>query len=277
LAWKNSVERKNFREEVGKSAYVAHLLPETLTEAGFWFLLQAYRITATFHPYQWMSKFVTSSEWMMEDYAEFLKIEGGPLEKNEQDDLSFYDITLLQMIWADEIHFSKIVDTLTSYLLDLIACAYRQKPDLIPSKARFDLNFVRRFRTINDAVRGSAVAELERISRSGFSEIFAEAKTNFRALRAAAIRSPGSQEMFSVSDFLWPFSTASRPTATVFKLATASPTSRMNCVKAKDIVSFFSWALSGIEPALPAFIFWFSTNRQACYRYTTALVPLYRA
>lgn len=166
----------DFRDSVGRSAYVADLLPESLTEAGFWFLLQAYKLTTTFHSYQWMSKYLSSTEWIVEDYAEYLAIEGGPFDKTGGGALSFYEINVMHMIWADEIHFSKLVDTLNNYLLDLIACAYKRDPNLIPSKARYDLNFIRRFKTINDAIRGSALAELERVSRAGFSEILSEAK-----------------------------------------------------------------------------------------------------
>jgi hypothetical protein len=167
-------QAKDSRDQLGRSEHVAHLLPEQLTEAGFWFLLQASRITTTFHSYQWMSKFVCSSEWLVEDYAEYLGAEGQPFEA--EGSLSFYQTLVLQMVWADEIHLSKLVDTLTSYLVDLTACAYRHDPNLIPSKARLDLDFVRRFRTINDAVRASALSELERLSRSGFSETLGEAK-----------------------------------------------------------------------------------------------------
>lgn len=77
---------------------------------------------------------------------------------------------------ADEIHLSKVVDALIAYLLDLIACAYKNDPSLIPARARFDINFVRKFRTVNDAVRGGALVEIERISRGGYSEILTEAK-----------------------------------------------------------------------------------------------------
>jgi hypothetical protein len=165
---------KNRTEDLGYSAHVAHLLPDKLTQAGFWFLLQASKITLIFHSFQWMSKFVTSTEWQVEDYADYLLEEKQPFHKEAG--FSFYDTLVLQMVWADEIHLSKIADALNSYLLDLIACAYRSKPTLVPSKARFDLEFVRRFRTINDAVRGSAMVELEKLSRSGFSEILMEAK-----------------------------------------------------------------------------------------------------
>jgi hypothetical protein len=176
-AWfKDSARGKDFREGFGRSEHVAQLLPEALTEAGFWFLLQAARLTSTFHSFQWMSKFVLSTEWTVEDFAEFLEVQGGPFAKYPKGGLSFYETIVLQMIWADEIHLTKIVDALTAYLVDVTACAYRHNPTLVPSKARFDLDFVRRFRTINDAVRGSALAELERISRSGFSEILSEAK-----------------------------------------------------------------------------------------------------
>ena len=168
--------KRNFRDEVGRSRHVAHLLPELLTDAGFWFLLQASRITVTFHAYQWMAKFLSSSEWLVEDYAEFLKEEGSPFKEDSDAVASFYETLILQMIWADEIHFSKVVDLVNSYFLDLVACAYRRNPDLVPSKSRFDLNFVRKFRTINDAIRGSALAEVERVSRSGFSELLTEAK-----------------------------------------------------------------------------------------------------
>jgi hypothetical protein len=176
-AWfpSNGKSGKDFRDSLGHSEHVAHLLPNALTEAGFWFLLQASRLTMTFHSFQWMSKFVSSSEWMVEDYSEYLKIEGSPFETDPPGGLSFYEILIFQMIWADELHLSKIVDALTAYLIDLVACAYRDNPGLVPSKARFDLDFVRKFRTINDAIRGSALAELERISRSGFSEIYTEA------------------------------------------------------------------------------------------------------
>lgn len=170
-----SVGSSSFRDEVGLSKNVAHLLPDDLTQAGFWFILQAHRLTSTFHSYQWMTKFVTSSEWMLEDYAEYLEIEEAPFEA-EEDQLSFYQLVYLQMVWADELHFSRLADTLISYLTDLVACAYKHQPALIPSKAKFDLDHVRKFRTINDAVRTSAMAELERISRSGFNEILAEAK-----------------------------------------------------------------------------------------------------
>jgi hypothetical protein len=93
--------KKNFRDEVGRSRYVAHLLPEALTDAGFWFLLQASRITVTFHAYQWMAKFLSSSEWLVEDYAEFLKEEGSPFQKDSDVVVSFYETLILQMIWAD--------------------------------------------------------------------------------------------------------------------------------------------------------------------------------
>jgi hypothetical protein len=168
--------KRDFRDKLGKSPYVAHLLPNSLTDAGFWFLLEASRITMTFHSYQWMSKFVTSTEWMVEDFAEYLELEKKPFDGMSPDGPSFYSLLIAQMIWADEIHYSKIVDAFISYLVDVIACAYRHNPSLIPSKARFDLDFVRKFKSINDAVRGSALAEIERVSRSGFSEIFSEAK-----------------------------------------------------------------------------------------------------
>ena len=174
-AWFPNNSDKDFRDKLGRSEHVAHLLPNVLTDAGFWFLLQASRLTMTFHSFQWMSKFVSSSEWMVEDYAEYLKIEESPFEKDSPGGLSFYETLVFQMIWADELHLSKIVDSLTAYLIDLVACSYRDNPSLVPAKARFDLDFVRRFRTINDAIRGSALAELERTSRSGFSEILAEA------------------------------------------------------------------------------------------------------
>lgn len=170
------MSKKTFHDVVGHSEHVAHLLPNSLTDAGFWFLLQASRITVTFHSYQWMSKFVSSSEWMVEDYAEYLKVEGGPFESADDGQISFYQTIMLQMIWADEIHLSKIIDLLISYFVDLIACAYRADPGLIPSKSRFDLNFVRKFKTINDAVRGSALVEIERVSKSGFPELLAEAR-----------------------------------------------------------------------------------------------------
>jgi hypothetical protein len=176
-AWSSeNASGKDFRDGLGRSEHVGHLLPDALTEAGFWFLLQASRLTATFHSFQWMSKFVSSSEWAIEDFAEFLKIEEGPFEQYPKGGLTFYETIVLQMIWADEIHLSKLIDTVTAYLIDLIACAYRHNSELVPSKARFELDFVRKFRTINDAIRGSALAELERISRSGFSEILSEAK-----------------------------------------------------------------------------------------------------
>jgi hypothetical protein len=117
---------------------------------------------------------------MVEDYAEYLSIEGGPFEKAGEGATSFYEMNIMHMIWADEIHLSKLVDTINNYLLDLIACAYKHDPNLIPSKARYDLNFIRRFRTINDAIRGSALAELDRISRAGFSEILSVIKLGAR-------------------------------------------------------------------------------------------------
>jgi hypothetical protein len=174
------MDATDFRDSVGRSAYIADLLPESLTEAGFWFLLQAYKLTTTFHSYQWMSKYLSSTEWMVEDYAEYLSIEGGPFEKAGEGATSFYEMNIMHMIWADEIHLSKLVDTINNYLLDLIACAYKHDPNLIPSKARYDLNFIRRFRTINDAIRGSALAELDRISRAGFSEILSVIKLGAR-------------------------------------------------------------------------------------------------
>src|SRR5947207_1888068 len=116
-AWFAEDGNQDFRKGLGQSEHVAHLLPDALTEAGFWFLLQASRLTTTFHSFQWMSKFVSSSEWMVEDYAEFLKVEGNPFEEDPAGGLNFYGILVFQMIWADELHFSKIVDTLTAYLL----------------------------------------------------------------------------------------------------------------------------------------------------------------
>src|SRR5688572_14272687 len=105
----NDNESEFRSDQLGRSEHVAHLLPNTLTEAGFWFLLQASRITNTFHSYQWMSKFVCSSEWTVEDFAEYLEIEQGPFEK-AKGGISFYETIVLQMIWADEIHLTKIVD-----------------------------------------------------------------------------------------------------------------------------------------------------------------------
>src|SRR5689334_9379814 len=112
--------RKTFWDEIGRSKHVAHLLPESLTDAGVWFLLQASRITVTFHAYQWMAKFLSSSEWLVEDYAEYLGEEGEPFKKYTKKGLSFYETLMLHMIWADEIHFSKVIDLLNAYLLDLI-------------------------------------------------------------------------------------------------------------------------------------------------------------
>lgn len=74
--------KKDFWNEIGRFRHVAHLLPESLTDAGFWFLLQASRITVTFHAYEWMAKFLSSSEWLVEDYAEFLREEQSPFRKD---------------------------------------------------------------------------------------------------------------------------------------------------------------------------------------------------
>jgi hypothetical protein len=151
-------------------------MPEELTEAGFWFLLEISRIAITFHSYSWMVKFIGSDRGLVEQYAEFLEVSENPFSSGSSGGLNFYQSTMLPLIWSDEIYLSKIIDALVAYLLDLIACGYKQEPASIPAKAKFDLEHVRKFRTINDAVRSSAFAEIEKISRSGFSEILNEAK-----------------------------------------------------------------------------------------------------
>jgi len=163
-------------DDVGKSALAADLLPETLTDTGFWFLLETSRIATTFHSYSWMAKFIGSSRGLVEEYSEFPKIEENPFVERPDGGMNFYQSMMMPLIWSDEIYLSKIIDALVAYLIDIIACGYKRDPARIPAKAKFDIDHVRKFRTIDEAVRNSAFSEIERISRAGFAEILNEAK-----------------------------------------------------------------------------------------------------
>lgn len=168
--------KKSFQDYVGRSENVAHLLPDEITEAGFWFLLQMMKITTTFHAFQWMAKFISSDVDIVEEYLDFLGEEGEAFSKEKEEHMSFYDAHIMEMIWADEIHFSKVIDTTIAYLIDIVSCCYVADPSKVGGKAKVDVASLSKYKTIGAAMQASTTAEVERLSRSGFSEILSEAQ-----------------------------------------------------------------------------------------------------